>query len=304
MAIPDYQSLLLPILKITADGGEWGIRDLNDRVAEQLAITPADKLELLPSGRQPVWENRIGWARTYLKKARLLDSPRRAVVQISERGRELLSTDPTELTAKMLRRYPEFVAFQTPARSTTDSELTELNLEPSSKTPRELLDESYETLRRSLSEELLQRVKESSPRFFERLVVELLVKMGYGGSLKDAGEAVGRSGDEGIDGIIKEDKLGLDTIYIQAKRWEACVGRPEIQKFVGALQGQRARKGVFITTSYFSSEARDYAARVDSKVILIDGAELSELMLDHGVGNTVVETYEIRRLDEDYFGEG
>jgi restriction system protein len=193
---------------------------------------------------------------------------------------------------------------ETPKKAKDKNEVAEVETEITSKqTPEELLEDGYQRIRQELAQELLNRVKSSSPRFFERLVVELLVKMGYGGSIKDAGQVIGKSGDEGIDGTIKEDRLGLDVIYIQAKKWEGAVGRPEIQKFVGALYGQRAKKGVFITTSSFSHEATEYVKNIDNKIVLIDGKQLTELMIDHGVGVAIVSTYEVKKVDNDYFTE-
>lgn len=302
MPLPGYQQIMLPLLRMCADDTEHSLREAIQRLTVEFCLTESEQRELLPSGQQTIFENRVGWARTYLKKAGLLTSTRRGFFQITPRGMELLRTKPNEITAKSLRQYPEFQEFQK-ASNTTETLDSESEDSPVKKTPEELLEESYQTIRKSLAQDILQKVKDGSPSFFERLVVELLVAMGYGGSRRDAGEAIGKSGDEGIDGIIKEDKLGLDTIYIQAKRWENVVGRPEIQKFVGALQGQRARKGVFITTSYFSSEAKDYTSRVDSKIILIDGEQLSQLMIDYSIGTSQVASYLIKRIDADYFVE-
>jgi len=301
MPIPDYQKLMLPLLMLAKDQQEHSLRASIDTIARNLKLSGADLKELLPSGQQPIFENRVGWARTYLKKAGLLESTKRGYFRITGRGLELLKSDPTAITTKSLYQYPEFKEFQAKSNTTAEAEEDNSSGSTETRTPEELLEQSYQTIRRNLAQELLQKVKECSPSFFEKLVVELLVKMGYGGSRKDAGEAIGKSGDEGIDGIIKEDRLGLDTIYIQAKRWENVVSRPEIQKFAGALQGQRARKGIFLTTSTFSGEAKDYASKIDSKIILIDGDHLAQFMIDFGVGTTVVSTYEMRRVDADYF---
>jgi restriction system protein len=217
---------------------------------------------------------------------------------------DLLATHPKRVDLKTLHTFPEYIEFRN--KKNDKKELSELAVSTEveeSKTPDELLAESYQTIRDALANEIIDKVKTCSPLFFERLVVELLVKMGYGGTREDAGQAIGRSGDEGIDGIIKEDRLGLDVIYLQAKRWENTVSRPEIQKFAGALQGKRAKKGVFITTSDYSKEARDFVANIENKIILIDGDELSDLMIDHGIGVSVVTTYEIKRIDSDYFIE-
>jgi restriction system protein len=236
-----------------------------------------------------------------MKKAGLLQSTRRGYFQISQRGLKVLDQNPPEINIAFLRQFPEFLEFQTPRRGKPTT-ITEQ--EPAeTQTPEEKIEAAYQTLTETLASELLQTIKSQSPAFFERIVIDLLVKMGYGGTRKDAGQAVGRSGDEGIDGIIKEDRLGLDTVYIQAKRWDNTVSRPEIQKFAGALQGQRARKGIFITTSDFSRAARDYVSRIDSKIVLIDGDTLAELMIDHNIGVAPVASYELKRIDSDYFTE-
>jgi restriction system protein len=243
----------------------------------------------------------VGWARSYLKQAGLLASPRRGYFTITQAGRDLLATEPPKINLALLEQYPEFVEFRT--RKRADNQTTEPAEpeQPSDDTPEDALAAAYTKLRKALEAEILAAVKDASPSFFERLVVDLLVKMGFGGNRQDAGKALGKSGDGGIDGIINEDRLGLDVIYIQAKRWEGTVGRPEIQKFAGALQGQRARKRVFITTSGFSREAREYAAMIESKLILIDGDYLARLMAEHGVGVSTVGLYPVKRLDSDYF---
>jgi restriction system protein len=301
MAIPDYQSLMLPVLKLAGDGQEHSLRQAIETLADQFQLTEEERRQLLPSGRQPAFDNRVGWARTYLKKAGLLQSPRRAYFSITQRGSDVLEENPPEINAAFLRRYPEFVEFTRPKRKKPGD--AERPLDQEIQTPEEDIEAAYESLREALAIELLDTIKSCSPAFFERLVIDLLLKMGYGGTREDAGQAVGRSGDGGIDGIIKEDRLGLDTVYIQAKKWEATVGRPEIQKFAGALLGQRARRGVFITTSDFTQAARDYLSRIDSTIILIDGTTLTRLMIDFDIGVTGVATYELKRVDSDYFTE-
>lgn len=246
--------------------------------------------------------NRTGWVCTYLKKAGLIESPRRGVFRITERGQSVLASGPESIDVKYLEQFPEFVEFREIRHERSGEKPAELGTTLDA-TPEEALDAAYHGLRVDLELEVLEQVKAASPAFFERLVVELLVRMGYGGSLRDAGEAIGRSGDGGIDGIIKEDRLGLDVIYIQAKSWEATVGRPEIQKFAGALQGHRARKGVFLTTATFSREAIDFASRIDSKIVLIDGPTLVTYMIDHDVGVSPSQTYEVKKIDSDYFTE-
>ena len=241
------------------------------------------------------------WARTYLKKAGLLKDPKRGEFRITERGRQVLAGGHGNIGVRFLEQFEEFKKFKTARRIPRPDAAAKLDLPE--ETPEEALQAAYQTLRNSVASDLLDQVRRSSPAFFERLVVDVLVAMGYGGSRTEAGQAIGHAGDEGIDGIIKEDRLGLDIIYIQAKRWENTVGRPEVQRFAGALQGKRARKGVFITTSSFSREARDYADNIDTKVILITGTRLAELMIDYGVGVTTDATYEVNRIDADYFDD-
>ncbi|MCP9469046.1 MAG: restriction endonuclease [Nitrospira sp.] len=253
MAIPDYQSIMLPLLQFAADDKEHSLREAIERLSTEFGLTEEEKKELLPSGQQPTFENRVAWARTYLVKAVLLEAPRRGFFRITQRGRDILSQRPTAITVKFLEQFPEFLDFRT-KRHESKEEIP-LPGNRSLQTPGELLESAYQKLREDLAAELLNTVKECSPAFFERLVIDVLVKMGYGGSRKEAGKAIGRSGDEGIDGIINEDRLGLDVIYIRAKRWKDPIGRPEIQKFVGALQGHRTNKGIFITTSSFTREA-------------------------------------------------
>ncbi|MDD5198590.1 MAG: restriction endonuclease [Terrimicrobiaceae bacterium] len=303
MAIPDYQSCMLPLLRFAGDGQEHQLKDAILALADEFALSDGERNEFLPSGQQPVFTNRVGWARTYLKKAGLLASPRRGYFQITDRGRSVLQERPVAISQKSLERFPEFVEFKAIRRDKSEDGGAG---EPESllgQTPHEALESAYDRLSAELAADILSNIKSTDPALFENVVVELLVKMGYGGSRKDAGRAIGRSGDEGIDGIIKEDHLGLDNIYIQAKRWEATIGRPEIQKFAGALQGQRARKGIFITTSDFTKDARDYVSRIDSRIILIDGATLSKLMIEFGVGVTPVVTYQVKKLDSDYFSQ-
>lgn len=302
MSIPDYQSIMLPLLQYGADQQEHSLREAIDTLGSQFGLTPKERNELLPSGRQATFDNRVGWARTYLKKAGLLKSTRRGFFQITERGLQVLAEKPTAINAKFLTRFEEFQEFQNISKK-EDTSPHEDHDENSRQTPEELVEQALQQLNDSLAAELLQTIKECSPAFFERLVVDLLVTMGYGGTRKDAGQTIGRSGDGGIDGIIKEDRLGLDVIYVQAKRWENPVGRPEIQKFAGALQGMRAKKGVFITTSGFTNEARDYVSRIDSKIILIDGHQLAAFMIEHNVGVSPAASYVVKRLDTDYFSE-
>lgn len=302
MAIPDYQSIMLPLLKFAKDGQEHSLRETTDSLAIEFNLLDEEKEELLASGRKTIFYDRVGWARTYLGQAKLLESTRRGFFKITNRGNNLLSQNPQKINDKTLLQFSEFQDFLKRKSKKTEKNIVETTKE-NQNTPEESLEISYQTIRNALATDILEKVKSCSPSFFERLVVELLVAMGYGGTLHDAGKAVGKSGDGGIDGIIKEDRLGLDVIYLQAKRWESSVSRPEIQKFAGALLGQQARKGVFITTSDFTKEARDFAEKIDSKIILINGEELAELMIDYNVGVSVATTYEIKKMDSDYFSE-
>lgn len=300
MGIPDYQSFMLPLLKYISDKKVYHIRDAYEEMAKEFNLTEEEKSQLLPSGKQPTFENRVGWARTYMKKAGLIKTPERGYIQITERGKEVLSENPTDINRKFLTQFEEFQEFQ--SRSTTDEE-ADSGGDQSEMTPAELIESAYLDIRQTLVDELLEQVHDCTAGFFEELVVDLLVNIGYGGSRREAGRAIGKSHDEGIDGIIKEDRLGLDIIYIQAKRWEGSVSRPEIQKFAGALQGQRAKKGIFITTSSFSEPAIEYASNIDTKIILIDGETLANYMIDYNIGISVKDSYEIKRLDYDYFIE-
>lgn len=280
------------------------MRDTVNALADSFKLTETERAELLPSGQQHTFDNRVNWAVSYMKHAGLLEYLRRGVFRITERGAQVLGQKPARIDIKFLAQYPEFNEFRSGSRRERNGHVSPDTLDQDTQqTPEERLEDGYQRIRLELAQELLGRIIGCSPGFFERLVVELLVKMGYGGSRKDAGEAIGRSGDEGIDGIIKEDRLGLDTIYIQAKRWQGTVGRPDIQRFTGALMGQRAKKGIFITTSVFSREAREYAGNIDSKIVLIDGEQLAQLMIDHDVGVSTATVYEIKRIDTDYFLE-
>jgi restriction system protein len=301
MSIPDYQSIMLPLIELAANGKEFHHREASEELAKRFKLTEEEREELLPSGQQHIFENRVGWAITYLKKAGLFESTRRGYFRVTARGLKVFQEKPRAINVTFLRQFPEFVEFQATKREKSDKGGQEEDRELF--TPEEAIESAYQKLRKNLTADLIQMVKKVSPSFFEKLVVDLLLKMGYGGTRKDAGEAIGKSGDEGIDGIIKEDRLGLDVVYVQAKRWENPVSRPEIQKFAGALQGQKARKGIFITTSSFTKDAAEYAARIENKIVLIDGEELANLMIDHGIGVATAASYEIRRVDQDYFTE-
>ena len=289
-------------MQVASDGKQHSNRDAREALALVFQLSDEEKSALLPSGRQGIFVNRVAWAKSYLQQAGLLDTPQRGHFKITERGRQALKEAPERVTIGFLQKFPEFAEFRSPSRKPKDIEL-ESAIKDEERTPEETLEAAHLRLRTDLAGELLSRVKRSSPRFFEQLVVELLLKMGYGGSREEAGEAVGAAGDEGIDGVINEDRLGLDTIYLQAKRWEGTVGRPEIQKFVGALHGKRAKKGVFITTGSFSADARDYVKNIEPKVVLIDGRQLAELMIDFNVGVDPVISYQVKRIASEYFDE-
>jgi len=307
MAVPDYQSVMLPLLQFAAQKGtETSTSEAVEALAKELGLSEDDLKEMLPSGIQLTFVNRVAWASTYMKKAGLLEATRRGFYKITDRGRDLLKKQPKTINVKLLKQYPEFIEFQQLKGTRSGDKLTESKgtSDISTATPSEALEAAYENLRDELSDELLARLKKISPAFFERVVVELLVKMGYGGSRSDAGKAIGRSGDGGIDGIIKEDKLGLDVVYIQAKRWDSNpVGRPDVMQFAGALQAQRANKGIFITTSRFTDDARSYVSQIGSKIVLIDGEQLTSLMIEHDVGVSTVSFYPVKKVDSDYFDE-
>ncbi|HOL54123.1 MAG TPA: restriction endonuclease [Candidatus Paceibacterota bacterium] len=299
MPIPDYQSIMLPLLKFAGDKKEHSIREAIEYIANSFNLTEDERREVLPSGQQYIIDNRVGWARTYLKKAGLLESTRRSYFKITDLGLEVLQKAPKEINVKFLDQFPQFIEFRNLRREKGEEEKEE----SLTQTPQELLEYGYQRIKKDLASELLDLVKQASPRFFEKLVVELLIKMGYGGSLKDAGKAIGQSGDGGIDGIIKEDKLGLDVIYIQAKRWENVVGSKEVRNFVGSLAGQKANKGVFITTSSFTKDALEYVKTIPHKVILIDGEMLTQLMIENDIGVSKITSYDIKKIDSDYFEE-
>ncbi len=296
MSIPDFQTIMLPLLELASDGKEHKLSEAIEYLATtRFNLTDTERKELLPSGKQARFDNRVGWACTYLKKAGLLAYPTRGKFQTTRRGSDLLAQKPPRIDVKFLKQFPEYLDFI----GTTANAPEASNL-PLEQTPEEVMTSAYSQLRQTLAQELLERIKTASPAFFERLVIELLVKMGYGGSLVDAGMAIGKTGDEGIDGIIKEDRLGLDAIYVQAKRGNNTVGRPEIQQFVGALAGKGARKGIFITTSKFSEQAKSYLP-ANVNVVLIDGEQLADYAIEVNLGVSVASEYQIKRLDFDYF---
>ena len=302
MSIPDFQSMMLPLLEAIAEGAEHSNSAAYDLVAKRMNVA-AEDLQLMHSGgEQTVFYNRVAWGKTYLKKGGLLKSPKRGTIQITESGQQVLKNKPPKINLRFLKQIGGADCLK-PARTTEAIPAEESITESSAATPEDLIEAGYQSLRDELIVEIIEQVKRCSSQFFERLVVKLLVAMGYGGSLEDAAQVLGRSGDGGIDGTIKEDKLGLDVICIQAKRWEGTVGRPVVQAFAGSMEGFRARKGVLITTATFSKEAEDYITRIERKIVLVDGQRMAELMIAHNVGVTVMQTYEIKRIDSDFFAE-
>jgi len=300
MTIPKYHEIMLPLLKHISDNKEYSLRQVIDDLSNIFNLTKDEKAELLPSG-QAIFVNRVGWARTYLKKAGLISATKRGYFRITDRGKNVLHKEPKTIDANFLKQFEEFRKFVSYKKEiSVENEKGEIE---ANSTPEELLANAYQHLKNELADELLNQLKSVSPDQFERIVVDVLVGMGYGGSRSDAAKAVGKSGDEGIDGIINEDRLGLDVIYIQAKKWEGTIGSPEIQKFAGALQGQRSKKGIFITTSEFSKAALDFVNRIENKIVLIDGRKLVEYMIDHNIGVSSSAIYEVKKIDNDYFND-
>jgi restriction system protein len=301
MSIPDFQSLMLPFLEAISDGKTYENREVDRKLAARFNLTDGELAEKLQGGT-PVFTNRVAWVKSYLKRAGLTESPKRGQVRITPQGEQVLRDPPDKIDIRFLKKFDAF-DWHRKGDSAAGDDQADLEEESGSQTPEELLISSYQALREALAEELLEQVRRYSPPFFERLVVDLLVAMGYGGSVADAAQVIGKSGDGGIDGLIKEDKLGLDVICVQAKRWEGTVGRPVVQAFAGSMEGVRARKGVLITTSAFSSDAKEYVKQIERKIILIDGVRLAELMIDHNIGVSISRSYEVKKIDSDYFIE-
>lgn len=300
MAIPDYETLMLPLLRLAADGNVHRFSEAVEKLADEFSLSEDERTELLPSGGQPIFRNRVGWAKSYMKQAGLLEFPKRGHFRITARGSKALQSNPSRIDGSFLEQFAEFAEFKT-RRRVTEKGPSKETLDQS-ESPEDSMASAFNLYQGELELELLGLIKEVTPTYFEQIVVDLLVSMGYGGDRQDAARAVTRqSGDEGIDGVIKQDRLGLDVVYVQAKRWEGKVGRPEIQKFAGALQGKRAIKGVFITTSDFSKEAEEFAESIGTKIILIDGQRLAQLMLEFDVGVSNKGRYDIKQIDTDYF---
>ncbi|MFW6170516.1 MAG: restriction endonuclease [Planctomycetota bacterium] len=302
--MPDFQTIMLPLLEFLSDGKERRMKEVTEAMSERFGLTDEERQEMLPSGYARTIVNRVAWAKSYLKEAGLVKPIRRGVVQITSEGRKVLAEKPDRIDMKYLERFPSYIEFRDRGKGKKKDHGTETVIIESTKTPEEVIEESHNEIRQALVDEVLQTVKESTDAFFERLVVKLLVAMGYGGSIEDAGKAVGKSGDGGIDGVIKEDKLGLDLVVIQAKRWIANhVGRPDVQSFAGSMEGYGANKGVFITTSEFSKQAVEFVEHIQRKIVLIDGVTLAGLMVDHDIGVTPYRTFTLKQLDSDFFEE-
>lgn len=299
MAVPDFQAIMLPLLRSTADGDDHAFAEVVALLEAEFGLTPEEKAELLPSGKYPRFRQRVGWAKTYLSKAGLLDNTKRGVLRITAEGSKVLSSPPSQIDIKFLQQFASFVEFQKKTNSPSEAALAPESAELD---PRESLETAYQRLRQTLATDLLERVKANSPGFFERLVVELLIKMGYGGDLTDAGQVTGGAADRGIDGIIQQDVLGLEAVYIQAKRYADAKVRSEVvRNFAGSLLQAKASKGVLMTTSGFSEEAKLAARSMDRRIVLIDGERMAELMIDFGVGVIEDQSYVVKRIDSDYF---
>jgi restriction system protein len=301
LAIPDFQSLMLPLMQLIADGQPHEMRSATEALGQQFQLTPAEWQEMLPSGRAPLFYNRLAWAKTHLKKAGLIEQPRRGVIAISARGMQVLASNPSRIDSRFLQTFPEY---RLPPSGSFPESISIAQTPASELSAEETLESAFLVLRSELANDVLLYVKQCSPHFFEELVVKLLLRMGYGGSREEAGRAMGRTGDGGIDGIINEDRLGLDAIYLQAKRWEGSVGAGEIRDFKGALDAKGAQKGVFITTGTFTAAAREAASVSRSyKIVLIDGTRLADLMIEHDLGVSVAATYHLKRIDSDFFAD-
>jgi restriction system protein len=301
VAVPDFQSIFRPLLVLLEDGEDHPIATMRQGLAQHFALSKSDLAERIPSGRVTMFQNRVGWAATYLYRTGLTERPKRAVYRITDRGRDVLAKNPDRIDLKVLSQFEELAEFRQPRVTSSNGVKPPSLPNEDEKTPEERIESAYRELQSALAADLLDRVLEQSPDFFEKLVLDVLYATGYGGSQDDAVTHLGKSGDEGVDGVIREDRLGLDLIYIQAKRWKKVVGRPEVQKFFGALHGQGTTKGILITVSVFSKDALSYAEDVTPRIILVDGKELAQLMIEYGVGVTTSRRYELKRLDLDYF---
>lgn len=302
MSMPTWDEITGKFISRLAAAPEYTSQQMTEALAKDFALTEELRKELLPSGTQTRFANRVGWAKTHLQKAGLVESLGRGRFRITKEGSQVLQDPPQKLDSAYLSRFPSYLKFLKPAES-RNARQQETQLPSAGASPREEMSALHELLRAQLAEELLDTIKACSPSFFERLIVEVIVALGYGGSVPDARQVLGGSGDGGVDGIIKEDRLGLDVIYLQAKRWEPPVGRPAVQAFAGSLEGFRARKGILITTSSFTKDAREYVRNIEKKIILIDGQELARLMMEGGVGVSEEERWTLLRIDHDFFSE-
>lgn len=300
MAIPDYQSLMLPVLKSAANG-EVSYRGTVDLLAEQLDLEEAELTELLPSGKETVFHNRVGWAKTYLKKAGLIEYTRRGYFSITPRGSQVLESGINQIDNQFLNQFDEFQEFRTNKSEPDEPEIIP-EIEDSS-TPDEIMRSAHQQINKALASELIARILQAPPDFFERLIVRLLISMGYGGSVKEAGRVLGQSGDNGVDGVIDQDALGLDRVYVQAKRYAAGnnIGAGAIRDFFGSLDRHKANKGLFVTTSNFSTSAQETADFLSKRIVLIDGTQLARLMIRYDVGCRIEETLHLKKIDEDFF---
>lgn len=315
MAIPNYQTLMLPLLRTLRSGNPQHVREIASSLGREFQLTEEELNQLTPGGGSLQFHGRVSWAKTYMSQAGLVEQVSRGVYRISDKGKLAIAENPERIDNHFLMRYQGFRDFKNrsgtrggrsdftnPLNGKTDSLAADNGSnEDSIGDPGERLNAAYREIRAALATDLLDQVKQASPQFFEVLVIDLLLAMGYGGSREDAGQVVGKSGDGGIDGIIKEDRLGLDFVYVQAKRWADAVSRPTVQGFAGSLEGARARKGVLITTSHFTPGALDYVKQIEKRIVLIDGNQLADYMIDFGIGVTSVSTLHIRRIDQDYF---
>lgn len=300
MTVPDYETLMLPILEFLSDNQERKTSEIVTHVSTRFNLSEEDMRALIPSGRAMLVNNRVGWACTYLRKARLISSRQRGMNQITEDGQSSLSQKPNKIDSAFLSQFEKFQDFRRETTNKTDSEATTTEASEE-KTPEEIIGIQSEIINNSIQKDLLEQITNMEPNSFEQLVVDLLIAMGYGGTAEDAGRAIGRTNDGGIDGVIKEDVLGLDTIFVQAKRWKNIVPIKEIRDFAGALLSKRSNKGVFITTSTFPPSAHDFVSSIDRKIILIDGERLASLMIKFNLGVSTKQTIEIKEIDTDYF---
>lgn len=304
MPIPDYAACMKPLLELLSDRQIHSTREIPQKIADHFGLSEEERETRLPSGQVTYIRNRVGWATTYLAKAGLLERVARGIIRITDEGLTVLAENPASIDGQYLKKYAGYVEFSSPTDSPDDSAVTEQESFEQildERTPDEKIESAYTSIRNALADDLLDQVMSCSPVFFERLVIDLLIAMGYGGALPSSGKHMGRTGDGGIDGIINEDKLGLDMICIQAKRWKDSVGRPYVQAFAGSMEAHRAKKGVMITTSTFSRDARDFVDRIERKIVLIDGKQLAQLMIDYNIGVATAKTYTLKKIDSDYF---